>query len=62
MTEEECKIAMALSEKDDAIRAAANLANALRDIYNDLGEMPQIKAAFTSVENLVSEYSGLENY
>jgi|GEM_PF-6574142 hypothetical protein len=62
MSESKYELDMAISQKSDAIRAAAKLANALRDIYNDLGEIPQIKSAFTSVENLVSEYSGLENY
>lgn len=61
MNESELKVDMAITEKYDAIRAAAKLANALKDINNDLGEMPQIKAAFKSVENLVSDYSGLEN-
>jgi hypothetical protein len=61
MNEAELKIDIAITEKYDAIRAAAKLANALSDINNELGEMPQIKSAFKSVESLVSNYSGLEN-
>lgn len=51
---------IANSERDDVVRIAAQLANALQDIYNDLGEMEQVKAAYRPVENLVSNYSGLE--
>ena len=61
MNKSELKIDMAINEKHDAIRAAAKLANALQDINNELGEMPQIKSVFKGVENLVSNYSGLEN-
>lgn len=61
MNKYELEIDMAINEKYDAIRAAAKLANALQDINNELGEMPQIKSAFKGVENLVSNYSGLEN-
>jgi len=48
------------SERDDAIRAAAKIANAFQDLYNDCGEDPQIKAAYKKVETLISDYAGLE--
>ena len=55
------KLALEVSHRMDVTRAAAKLANALQDIYNDVGELPEVKARFESVYSYVSEYSGLEN-
>jgi len=51
---------MAYSERDDVKRAAARLANALQDIFNDIGELPEVRARFESVYSDVRSYSGLE--
>ena len=51
---------MAYSERDDVKRAAAWLANALQDIFNDIGELPEVRARFESVYSDVRSYSGLE--
>lgn len=51
---------MAYSERDDVKRAAARLANALKDIFNDVGELPEVRARFESVYRDVSHYAGLE--
>jgi len=52
----------ACSQRDDAIRDAAKLANALRDIYNEIGEVDQVRSAYEPVEELVSEYAGKESW
>ena len=53
-------LGLAKSALDDMTKVAAKLANALQDIYNDLGEMEEVRAVYEAVEDLVSEYSGLE--
>ena len=53
---------LAERERDDAIRAAARLANALTDINNDIGETTEVKKYFISVAADVAEYKGLEKY
>ena len=55
------ELIMAVSEKEHAIRTAAKLANALRDIYNDIGDLPEVKKHYQTVEWLVSDYAGLED-
>lgn len=50
------------SERDDAINGAAKIANAFKDLYNEFGEIPEIKAAHDNVEELVSYYAGMEGY
>lgn len=60
MNKKEFNIEIMASERDDAIRAAAKIANAFQDLYNDLGEVPKIKEAYKSVEHLISEYAGLQ--
>jgi len=45
----------------DRIRAAARLANAIKDINNLIGEMPEVQSAVSSVEIDIEHYSGLEN-
>lgn len=51
---------MAYSERDDVKRAAARLANALKDIFNDVGELPEVRERFENVYRDVSHYAGLE--
>lgn len=46
----------------DITRAAARLANALRDINNDIGETPEVKSVVAAVMSDIDEYAGLENY
>lgn len=53
-------VALIASERDDAIRHAAKIANAFQDLHNDYGEIPEIKAAYKKVELLISDYAGLE--
>lgn len=60
MNRKEFNIEIMASERDDAIRAAAKIANAFQDLYNDFGEVPEIKAAYSKVERLISDYAGLE--
>ena len=58
--DENIALLMARSERDDVIRAAARLANALSDINNDIGDLPEVKKAFERVEYDVSTYAGLD--
>ena len=58
---DEVDLLMAQSERDDVIRAATRIANALKDIYNDIGEMPEVKARFDLVATDVANYSDLED-
>ena len=60
MNKKEFNIELMASERDDAIRAAAKIANAFQDLHNDYGEIPEIKAAYNKVEHLISDYAGLE--
>ena len=53
---------LAESQRDDAVRAAARLANALTDINNEIGEVAEVKKHFISVAADVAEYKGLEKY
>ena len=50
---------IARSETRDVTRAAARLANALRDINNEIGEIPAIKERYAAVYDDVDHYSGL---
>ena len=50
---------VARSETRDVTRAAARLANALRDINNEIGEIPAIKERYAAVYDDVDHYSGL---
>ena len=50
---------IARSETRDVIQAAARLANALRDINNEIGEIPAIKERYAAVYDDVDHYSGL---
>lgn len=56
----EFALILAKSERDDVIRAAARMAGALKDIYNDLGELPEVQTRFDAVYSDVSEYAGQE--
>lgn len=56
----ELALDLVLSERDDVIRAAARMAGALKDIYNELGEFPEVKTRFDAVYSDVSEYAGQE--
>ena len=40
MNKKEFNIEIMASERDDAIRAAAKIANAFQDLHNDYGEIP----------------------
>ena len=51
---------IAASELEDVRRAAARLANALTDINNDIGELPEVKKVLSLVARDVAEYKGLE--
>jgi hypothetical protein len=59
MDKKEFNIELIASERDDAMRAAAKIANAFQDLHN-YGEIPEIKAAYKKVEHLISDYAGLE--
>lgn len=56
----ELALALAQSERDDVIRAAARMAGALKDIYNDLGEFQEVQIRFNAVYGDVLEYAGQE--
>lgn len=60
MDKKEFNIEIMASERDDAMRAAAKIANAFQDLHNDYGEIPEIKAAYKKVAHLISDYAGLE--
>lgn len=51
---------IAYSERDDVKRAAARLANALKDIFNDIGELLEVRTRYESVYSDVRAYAGLE--
>lgn len=57
MTDAQFSVLMKL---DDAHRAAVFMARALRDIFNDVGNLPEVRAAFDKVEMCVSDYEGRE--
>jgi hypothetical protein len=59
---DEFDLLLVQGERDEAIRAAARIANALKDIYNDIGDMPEVKARFDLVATDVGYYSGLEDF
>ena len=61
MDNKEFNIELMAAERDDAMRAAAKIANAFQDLYNDYGEIPEIKAAYKKVERLISDYAALES-
>lgn len=44
---------------DEIETEATKLANALQDIYNDVGNIPEVRLRFDSVSSLVSEYKDL---
>jgi hypothetical protein len=48
-------------QRDDAIRDCAVLANAFQDLYNEIGEIQEIKTAYKKVERVISEYAGLQD-
>jgi hypothetical protein len=50
---------MARSETEDVKLAASRLANALKDINNDLGEMSEVKSAIESVDYDIETYAGI---
>jgi hypothetical protein len=62
MMADDMDLEFACSQRDDAIRDAEKLANALRDIYNEIGEVSQVRLAYDPVEDLVSEYAGMESW
>lgn len=43
------ELEMMASELDEAQRSAARMANVLRDLFNDIGEVPEVRAAYESV-------------
>lgn len=43
---------------DDVISAANAMAQAWRDLFNDVGNIPEVRKAFESVERHVSEWEG----
>ncbi len=45
---------------DAARRAATELANALNDIYNEIGEWPEIYRVYSKVERLVDIYKNID--
>ena len=57
----ELALDLALSERDDVIRAAARMASALKDIYSELGEFPEVETRFNAVYGDVLEYAGQED-
>ena len=62
MKEKSLDLILAEGEREDAVRAAARLANALTDINNEIGEIAEVKRHFSSVANDVASYKGLEKY
>jgi|GEM_PF-591735 len=44
----------------DTRRHATHLANALRDIFNDCGELPEVLERYRAVEGIVDDYEGME--
>ena len=51
---------MVVSELEDVRRAATRLANAIKDINNIIGDIPEVKKMFSSVARDVEEYEGLK--
>lgn len=51
------QLAMALAAKASAEAAATRLANALKDIYNDIGEMPEVFERLSEVQYDVENYA-----
>ena len=59
MQENEFDTALLESELDDVKRAATRLADALQDVYNTIGEMPEVNRIFSSVAEDVAEHKGM---
>ena len=55
----EQKLIIVKSERDDVIRAAARMAEALQDIYNELGNLKEINSIFSTIHRDVFCYKGL---
>lgn len=49
-----------LSEMDVTQRAATELANALNDIHNEIGEWPEIYRIYSKVERIVDRYKNID--
>ncbi len=60
--DEKYELDQTLEERDRAIRDTAKLANAFRDLYNLIGEVAEVEAAYRPVERLVSDYAGLHKF
>jgi hypothetical protein len=60
MNRKEFDVELMACERDDAYRAAAQIANAFQDLYNEFGEVEEIQLAYKKVERLIATYSGLE--
>ena len=56
-TDLQVELGLAISDRDAAVRAAARLAGALKDIFNDLGQLQEVRLRFDAVYNDVSEYA-----
>ena len=50
-----------LLERCDADAAATKLASALKDIYNDVGNIPEVRLRFDEVADIVAEYAGKDD-
>ena len=57
--ENEIDTALLESELDDVKRAARRLADALQDIFNEVGEIPEVSRIFSSVAEDLAEHKGL---
>jgi hypothetical protein len=59
MQENEFDTALLESELVDVKRAATRLADALQDVYNTIGELPEVNRIFSSVAEDVAEHKGM---
>ena len=53
------KLLLAEAERDDVIRAAARLADALQEIFNNVGFLVEVEEAYNGVYVDVSHYKSL---
>lgn len=53
----EHRLRLAESEADDHKRAAVAMANALRDIYNEIGFMEEVESNYDPVHLVVNNYT-----
>lgn len=51
-------LALLVAEMEDYKRHARMLADAFQDLYNEAGNLPEVKAAYSSVDDIIRMHKG----